>query len=379
VNLVLTGGGTGGHITPTLAVAHELKRQQPDCTITYIIERRGKFANLVTADTAIDNVHFIFAGKLRRYHGESWLRRLTDVKTICLNLRDVVYLAIGFSQSLWLMGHLKPDVVFVKGGYVGLPVGAAAAFWRRNIVTHDSDTMPGLTNRIVARWARIMATAYPAKFYSYPQSKVRHVGVPVADSFSLVTDRQKQALRKRIGVPIRAATILITGGSLGAVRLNQTVASMVPELLNRNEGVFVIHQTGAKSKNVYGSHPPKKVIVREFLQPLSDYSGAADIVIARPGATTMAEVAAQGKACIVVPSPFLADGHQLKNAAHLAEQGAAVDVEEGKGLPDRLLNAVQELLDKPDKAELLAKTLHRLLRPDAAHELAVLLLEEAKK
>lgn len=353
---------------------------QPDCRITYVIERKAKFGELVAADPAIDEVRFIFAGKLRRYHGESWLRRLTDVKTILLNLRDVIFLMVGLVQSLWLIARVKPGAVFVKGGYVGLPVGAAAAFWHRPIVTHDSDTVPGLTNRIVARWARFTATAYPAQMYAYPAAKVRYVGVPVDTAFAFTTPERQRALRKRIFIPEEAGgVLLVTGGSLGALRLNRAVRDIVPGLLKKYPKLFVIHQIGAKSGNVYGAAmDERRLLVREFLKPLADYSGAANIVIARPGATTMAELAAQGKACIVVPSPFLAEGHQIKNAAHLAEQGAAVVVEEGESLPERLSGAVEAWLDHPDQAKATADKLHRLLKPNAAHTLAVLLLEQAK-
>jgi UDP-N-acetylglucosamine--N-acetylmuramyl-(pentapeptide) pyrophosphoryl-undecaprenol N-acetylglucosamine transferase len=376
LHIVLTGGGTGGHITPTLAVARELKRLRPDCSITYVIERNARFGELVRTEPAVDNVRFIFAGKLRRYHGETWLRRLTDVRTIFFNVRDVVYLAIGLLQSLWLMLRLKPDVVFVKGGYVGLPVGIAAAFQHRPIITHDSDTVPGLTNRIVARWARVTATAYPAKFYTYPPAKVQYVGVPVAEEITPVNTADKLKLRQELGVPEDAKILLVTGGSQGAVRLNKAVATILPEILARYTNAYVIHQTGAKSGGLYKMEESERVMAREFLQPLWQYSGAADVIIARPGASSMAEFAAQGKACIVVPSAVLADGHQLKNAAHLADQSAALNVAEGANLAQDLLAAVQDLLDHPAKAAKLAQTLHDSFRPDAAKRLAMVLLEQ---
>ena len=380
MRIILTGGGTGGHITPTLVVAHELKKIQPDCKITYVIERKAKFGDLVTSDDAIDEVRYIFAGKLRRYHGESWARRLSDVKTILLNFRDVIYLSLGFIQSVWLIARLKPSVVFVKGGYVGLPVGAASAIWHCPIVTHDSDTMPGLTNRIVARWARVMATAFPAELYKYPTSRVRYIGVPVSESFSFTSENDKQALKVKLGIPAEAQVLFVTGGSLGAVRLNQAVADITPMLLNKYPKLYIIHQTGSKSgpdlheASEYGN----RLVVKSFVKPLSDYSGAADIVVARPGATTMAELAAQNKACIVVASPFLAEGHQLKNAAHLAEEEAAISLNEGKNLSGDLKKAIEDWLNDPKEAKRTANKLHKLLRPDAAHELAMILLKQAK-
>ncbi len=111
MTIVLTGGGSGGHITPILAVARELKRLRPDARIIYIGERHGKFAHLTKDNSDIDSIYTIFAGKFRRYHGESWLRRLVDVKTNALNIRDVFFVAVGFGQSFRLLGRLKPEII----------------------------------------------------------------------------------------------------------------------------------------------------------------------------------------------------------------------------------------------------------------------------
>jgi UDP-N-acetylglucosamine--N-acetylmuramyl-(pentapeptide) pyrophosphoryl-undecaprenol N-acetylglucosamine transferase len=181
MKIVLTGGGTGGHITPILALAHELKRLNPDAYITYIGEQGGKFAELTAGNPDIDEIRAVYAGKFRRYHGESWLQRLFDFKTNLFNLRDLFYFAIGTLQALIVIKRLKPDVVFLKGGFVGVPIGLATAFWRVPFVTHDSDALPGLANRLVARWARYHATGMPAEYYPYPRKSVRHVGVLVSD------------------------------------------------------------------------------------------------------------------------------------------------------------------------------------------------------
>src|SRR5690606_13564925 len=158
----------GGHISPLLAVAHELKKIEPDARLDYVGERGGKFKRLVLEDTSIDEARFILAGKFRRYHGESWLRRLLDVRTNLLNIRDALYTLIGFCQSVWLLLRRRPDVVFIKGGYVGVPIGLAAALLKVPFITHDSDAVPGLANRVVGRWARLHATGMPEKFYDYP-------------------------------------------------------------------------------------------------------------------------------------------------------------------------------------------------------------------
>ena len=149
MTILVSGGGSGGHITPILAVAHELKLLQPDCRVVYVGERGGKFQSLTEGQSDIDEVHSIFAGKFRRYHGESWLKRIIDVYTNLKNLRDALYVGLGYLQSFRLLGKVKPDVVFLKGGYVGLPIGLASATRHIAFVTHDSDALPGDRKSVV--------------------------------------------------------------------------------------------------------------------------------------------------------------------------------------------------------------------------------------
>jgi UDP-N-acetylglucosamine--N-acetylmuramyl-(pentapeptide) pyrophosphoryl-undecaprenol N-acetylglucosamine transferase len=378
MTILLTGGGTGGHITPALSVARELKKLQPESKIVYVIERNSRFIELVKNEPAVDEIKTIFAGKWRRYNGDKLLDKLVDLKTMLFNLRDLVFLSIGFVQSVFIISEVKPAVVFVKGGFVGLPVGAAAALFKRPIVTHDSDTMPGIANRIVARWAAITATAFPAEFYSYPTSKIRWVGVPTADGFNLVGEEHKQALRREMDIPVKSKVILITGGSLGAVRLNTAVEQVVPKLLEEHPDLYVIHQTGSSSKDLYRGYSSERLSVHEFIKPLSNYSGAADIVIARPGATTMAELSVQAKTTIVVPNPLLAGGHQLTNAKYLVNHEAALEVEEGSGLTVGLADAIKKLINDPKEAHRLSKNIHELFKHDAAKTLSMLLLEQTK-
>src|SRR6266542_6902052 len=125
MKIALTGGGSGGHITPLLAVAHELKNQDPQIAITYIGQKGDGLADIPAQDPNIDTVKLVHAGKFRRYHGEGW-RQLLDIPTMLKNIRDAVLVLAGIWESFWLLKTLRPDVVFVKGGFVGVPVGLAA-------------------------------------------------------------------------------------------------------------------------------------------------------------------------------------------------------------------------------------------------------------
>ncbi|MBI3624434.1 glycosyltransferase [Candidatus Saccharibacteria bacterium] len=376
MTILVSGGGTGGHVTPILAVAHELKKLQPDCRIIYIGERGGKFAELTHNHAAIDHIYTIYAGKLRRYHGESWLRRLVDIKTLLFNVRDAFFVVIGIFQAWRLVNRIKPDVVFLKGGYVGVPVGVVSAFKQLPFITHDSDAIPGLANRLVSRWAAMHATGLPTNFYNYPKDKAVYVGVLVSDAFKSVDTELQRQYRAELHLPADALVLLVTGGSLGALRLNTAMSQLVPELLAKYPNLYIVHQVGKGNLNAYSVEHHPRLIVLEFMVGMHRYTGAADVVVARAGANTLAELGVQGKACVVVPNPDLTGGHQLKNAEYLLEHKAVLAVDEAtfKSETDELKATIEQLLDNPTERRQLGKTLQSLTKLQAAQELAQLLL-----
>ncbi len=181
MKLLITGGGTAGHITPLLAIAEEVKKRHPQAIIRYIGQRGDAMNQLVADNAYVEQCYKIFAGKWRRYNGIGFWQHAKDVKTFAKNLRDIIYLKVGFIQSLAIMIFWRPNIVFVKGGYVGLPVGLAAAILRIKIVTHDSDVVPGLTNRVLARFAKAIAVGMPLEVYKnfYSVQKTHFTGVPI--------------------------------------------------------------------------------------------------------------------------------------------------------------------------------------------------------
>jgi UDP-N-acetylglucosamine--N-acetylmuramyl-(pentapeptide) pyrophosphoryl-undecaprenol N-acetylglucosamine transferase len=374
--IILSGGGTGGHITPLLAVAHELKKQDPDSYVIYIGEHNGKYAHLTANHKDIDEIHQVFAGKFRRYHGESWLTRILDIKTILLNILDAFRLLLGVLQSLFLIRRLKPDITLLKGGFVGVPVGLAAAFWHKPFITHDSDTVPGLANRLVSRWARYHATGMPPEFYSYPSESIRYVGVLVGADYQLVTPELQKSYRNQLNLAADAKIIVVTGGSGGAAAINKAVRAIAPDLLKSDENIHIIHQVGVGKGGEYKDFSHPRLRVFELLNPMYAYTGAADVVVTRAGANTMAELGVQGKACVVIPNPLLTGGHQLKNAEVWIAQDAVRVLDESslKSEPKQLQEAVAELLSSSEEREKLGNSLERLTAKNAAQKLAALLL-----
>lgn len=384
----MTGGGSGGHITPILAVAHELKKLSPNVEIDYVGQRGDLLGDIPAHHPSIDKVYTVRAGKLRRYHGEGW-RQLLDVPTMLKNIRDVWYVIVGFWQSIALLRKLRPSVVFIKGGFVGVPVGLAAAILRIPYITHDSDALPGLANRLIAPWARLHAVAMPKEVYAYPHEKTITVGVPISHEYHTLTAAQQATVRQKLNLPKSGRVLLVTGGGLGAQRINMAVADCLPQLLARYKDLVVVQLVGRANETEFRQYlqkhltgaEQKRVEVKGFISNLYDYSGAADVVITRAGGTSMAEFAAQAKACVVIPNPLLTGGHQLKNARVLVEQKAVALLPEDKLNADHgaLMPVVVNLLDNPQKISSLGKELHKMAQSDAAKQLAVVLLEVGQK
>jgi UDP-N-acetylglucosamine--N-acetylmuramyl-(pentapeptide) pyrophosphoryl-undecaprenol N-acetylglucosamine transferase len=388
LTIVLTGAGSGGHITPILAVAKEIKQRQPNARLIYIGQKGDKLGDIPTRDPNIDHVYTVRAGKFRRYHGEG-LKQLLDLPTMFKNARDFFYVIIGWFQSRKLLKRLQPDVVFVKGGFVGVPVGLAAAQLKIPYITHDSDSQPGLANRIIGRWATMHAVAMPPELYKYPASHTVMTGIPLRAKFVPVNEKLQKTYRQSLGLPPKAKVLFIIGGGLGARNVNLAVSDAVPHLLGEFRDLYVLHAVGranlAEMQVVYderlGEAEQGRLQFYDYLEDVYRYSGAADVVITRAGATNLAEFAVQGKACIVIPHPALTGGHQLQNANYLAEQGAAVVLREDalEADPHRLARQVSELFYNDSARQKLGTNLSQFAKPNATAELADLILEQIKK
>ncbi len=378
------GGGSGGHITPTIAVASEIKKQQPSAELEYILGRGDQLSDVVKEKDIFTDVHHIFSGKLRRYHGGGILQ-IFDIPTTLKNLRDMVFVLAGFIQSILLLRKLKPDVLFIKGGFVGVPVGLAAALLKIPFVTHDSDAIPGLANRIIGRWAAKHAVAMPVENYAYPKGRTIQVGNPVSDKYSLVTGPLQKSYKESFGLPNDAQVVFVTGGGLGAHRLNMSIAALAKQLLGRRPKVVILHVSGrGKEEEVLEAYDKtlseaelERVVLEPFVSDMYRYSGAADVSVVRAGANTLAELATQAKACIIVPNPQLTGGHQLKNAKLLEEQGAVsiVSDEAVTKNPELLLQQIETLLDNPKRRLELARNLHATAFEDSAQQLAQIILK----
>ncbi len=373
-----------------LAVAHELKRLKPDVRVVFIGQRGDNLGDIAANHEDIDEAYTVWAGKFRRYHGAG-VKQVFYLATMVKNARDFFRMLIGFMQSRRLLKGLKCDVMFVKGGMLGVPVGLAAASLHIPFITHDSDALPGLGHRIIARWAKAHAVALPEEVYAkyYPRVRTVTVGVPVSGKFRAVDEKLQAEYKKQLKIDANDQLLFVTGGGNGARLLNEGVVKVSPIILEKFSGLRIVHVAGRKhAANVERAYDEllgnpalrKKVTVKGFIEDLYVYSGAADVVVTRAGATNIAEFAIQGKACIIAPNPLLTGGHQLKNALLLVENKAALVIDEENLLkPDILAVPIIELLSSEDRRRALGRNLHGFAKPGAASELAELILSKANQ
>lgn len=381
MKIVSAGGGSGGHVTPALAVLRELHRQDPNLTAYFITDRKfARQASSIMANAPFEiRIKRIHAGKLRRYHGVSIWRQLLDIPTVLRNIGDMFLVGVGFFQSYRFLRRVKPDIVFTKGGFVCLPVGLAARALGIPLAIHDSDAHPGLTNRLLAKHAAVIGTGTPIENYPYPTGRTHYVGIPIDRSFSPVTAARQQKLKAELGLHnTKKPLLVVTGGGLGARNVNRIIVTIASQLLDK---IAILHITGTQGYQETVDSAPEHIDyhIKPFLPGLSQALGAADIVVTRAGATALAELAGLAKPIIIIPHEYLPNSHQLKNAEVYAKAGAAVLMREEKVMLDnrKLTRVILALTASADKRSQLGRKLHAFAKPDAALDMAALIAEAA--
>jgi UDP-N-acetylglucosamine--N-acetylmuramyl-(pentapeptide) pyrophosphoryl-undecaprenol N-acetylglucosamine transferase len=373
MKVLSAGGGSGGHVTPVLAVINELSKLDPHLEAAFVCDKafESQARGLMAHANVKVTVQVIAAGKLRRYHGVPLWKQALDIPTVFKNVRDVAYIAIGFVQSLILLQRFKPDVVFAKGGYVCLPLGYAAKLLGIPLVIHDSDTRPGLTNKLLARHAVAIATGSPLENYTYPKAISVYTGVPIDAAFHPFNQKAQRQAKHEIGiVDLDKPVIVVTGGGLGARSINTGMLAIAEQLIS--DGFAVYHVTGKRHyvsvKAAAPEHPDYHVI--EFVyKDMATVLGAADVVISRASATFLQELAALAKPAIVVPAAHLGD--QMKNAeVYKAAEAAVVLDDNAVAEGTKLYETIVTLQQKPDMAHAMAERFHSFTRKDAALDVA---------
>lgn len=321
----------------------------------------------------------VSAGKFRRYMDVALWKQVLNPDIGGRNMVDMFKVAGGVAQSIRLLRRFKPDVVFAKGGYVSLPVGYAAHFLKIPLVIHDSDVRPGLTNRVLSRWAQAIATGTPVKNYRYNAELTTFTGVPVNSAFHPFTADEQRTAKQALGHDADRLLVAVTGGGLGAKELNGAMLTVGPRLLEA--GYDVHHVTGKKAFDELSKllpHDEHYTVVPFVYDGLATLYGAADVVVTRASATALQELAAAAKPAIIVPNSSLGD--QIENAETYANDGAAIVLRDEQLLenPENLSAQLLEVLHDAAKRETLSKAIAAYAKPDAAQEVASLVLKAVK-
>ncbi len=323
----------------------------------------------------------IVSGKLRRYYHLTIIRQLLWPRLVLLNIRDSFLVLFGFIQSFFKLLVWRPDVVFTKGGYVCLPVGMAAKVLRIPLVIHDSDAHPGLTNRVLSRWASAIATGAPLEYYPYPKAISRYVGIPISADFHPFSGSERRDAREQWGIDQDRPLIVITGGGLGAQRMNDATSQTLDELLKLGSVVLIAGSAQYDELRALTPEYDDAFQLHAFVSKgMAQLLGTADVVVTRAGATTILELAALEKPTILVPNGKLTGGHQLKNAKVYDDAKAVVIVDEEAMVERPLLlrDAVKGVLDDKLAAQAMAKRFSAFARPTAAKDMADMITGAAK-
>lgn len=321
----------------------------------------------------------VVSGKLRRYSHLTLWQQLVKLRAIVLpNIIDFFRAGIGVAQSLARLLAWRPDVVFLKGGFVCLPIGIAAHWLRIPLVIHDSDATPGLTNRVLSRFATAIGTGAPLEYYNYPLELATYVGVPVDERYQPFSSSQTAEAKSQLGFSQAGRPlVVVTGGSLGSVRVNDLVVSQLDDLLSRYNLILISGREGYQAvRQAVGADNGRFKLYDYVTEGLVDMLGAADVVVGRAGATSILELAALAKPTILIPNTYLTGSHQVKNAKVYADAQAVVVLDEVdlEANPSKFAAAIDYLVDNPAETTAMVKRFAGFARPDAARAMADLVL-----
>ncbi len=363
MRILFTGGGTGGHFFPIVAVARELKRiaeeeQILDLELFYM--GPDDFGQEVIVQEEIFFLR-VGTGKMRRYAS-------------ALNFLDFFKTFFGVIRGVWRMFFVMPDVVFSKGGYGAVPAIAGAILFRIPLIIHESDSIPGTVNRFAARFAVRVGIAFPSAAQFFPKGKTAVVGIPIRKR---ILGGNIAHAKESLSIFTDAPVIGVIGASQGSQKINEAVLGILKELAEEFE---IVHQTGQKNfEDVKG----EGMVTLEFAhkehyhpvpffdeQGMRDFYAASDLIVSRAGASSIFEIAAWAKPAILVPLLNSAQEHQLKNAYEYAAVGAAEIVEEANLTPHILLGEIKRMIQNKDGLRRMGEAAQRFSRIDAAEIIA---------
>ena len=371
MRILFTGGGTGGHLFPLVAVARQLRNIYPqnEENLEMFFLGPDDFSKSVLEKEGI-RVKIILAGKIRRY---------LSIK----NIFDLFKMPFGFLQALWYLYIWMPDAIFSKGGYGSVPVVLMGWLYQIPILIHESDTVPGLANRLAAKFSKRIAISFASSGEYFPAKKTALIGNPIRPEIiqtcALTNLGEKEKVKNIFGVTSQKPIIFILGGSQGAQKINELILSTLSRLLEKYE---IIHQCGfknfeqikEKTGQLNGYH------LYHFLdeQQITAAYTSANLVISRAGAGSISEIAVCSKPSILIPLPNAASDHQRENAFAYARAGATVVLEQANLTSHMLLNEISKILENLEISQKMSANAKNFSHPEAAQRIAEALIEMGK-
>ncbi|HAA15833.1 MAG TPA: undecaprenyldiphospho-muramoylpentapeptide beta-N-acetylglucosaminyltransferase [Cytophagales bacterium] len=352
---MISGGGTGGHVYPAIAIANALREQHPDCEIIFV-GALGKMEMEKVPQAGYEIIGLNITGIQRK-----------------LTLRNLMWpykLLASLFRAEKVLKQFNPDVVIGVGGYASGPLLYAATRQKRPTLIEEQNSYAGLTNKWLAPRVDKICVAYDGLETFFPKEKLVFTGNPVRQDIVQAEEKRDEALA-HFGFTADKKTVLIIGGSLGARTLNEAMVAGLPKLIEQD--VQVIWQSGRfyfeEMKTRTEGLDLSQVRLVEFLREMDLAYAAADVVISRAGALSVSEIAIVQKPCILVPSPNVAEDHQTKNARALVSKDAALLVKDVEA-KEVLIDGALMLLDNEEKQALLRKNIAPLGKPHAAETIA---------
>ncbi|MDL2297004.1 undecaprenyldiphospho-muramoylpentapeptide beta-N-acetylglucosaminyltransferase [Bacteroidales bacterium OttesenSCG-928-B11] len=356
---IISGGGTGGHIFPAIAIANKLKQLIPDAEILFIgANGKMEMKRVPEAGYPIEGLDI---------YGIS---RDFSPRGIARNLKLPFVLMNSMSKAKRIIRNFKPDVVIGVGGFASGPALRAAAALGIPTLIQEQNSFPGVTNKLLAKTVSKICVAYPGLEHYFPEEKIVLTGNPVRDIILNLKDKSPEAYQF-FGLSPEKRTILVVGGSLGARTINECLASGIDDLAQT--GTQLIWQTGELFYNTISQDLLDKqsetIKIMPFIREMDKAYEVADIIISRAGAIAISELTIVGKPTILVPFPYAAEDHQTKNAQALVDRNAAILISDHDAT-EKLLPSLYELINNPKQCNTLSQNIKKLAQPEAIDKIA---------
>lgn len=353
--VIISGGGTGGHLYPALVLGRTLLRLQPDLRLVYVGSSRAVEKKIMSAE-----VGACLTVPVEGLKGRGWKK-----------LRGLALLPLAFLKSLYILLRFRPDLVVGVGGFSSGPIVLLAALMKKPTVILEQNALPGFTNRKLSRFVDLVIVSF-ASSLSYFGHKAILVGNPVRPEFYQIPRKQRD----------QNLTLLVFGGSQGSKFLNDRLVESLGQLKEIKDSLLIYHQTGERDlprvSQAYREQGFDRAVVDAYFSPMADYLARADLVICRAGATTCAELVAGRKPALLVPFAAAADNHQEFNARELEKAGGAEVILENDFRPGLLAEKIKHYLSHKEALDRMEKNLEKLRPENVAEKIAGLCLDRIK-